>query len=114
MKKIAFLVIMLLSVTACAAGIRYTVAEIKGFSPEVQEHIRGAEITMGMSRAAVRYSWGAPSEVNALEPDSKGKDREEWVYKRLFSKITVHFSGGEVSQIITGDSTAKGREPKQR
>ncbi len=69
--------------SGCAKAVRYSAEEIKNYPPEVQEHIRKAEITPGMTMAQVRFSWGAPDAVAALGQDDQGREEVEWTYRRM-------------------------------
>lgn len=93
-----------LALAACASEVRYSPSELKMFSPDVQEHIRKGEIALGMKQSAVRYAWGAPSDIVVLKPDSDGSPREEWVYRDLgLIKTRLIFTGGELSGIISSN-----------
>ncbi len=79
-KAIGLLLAFLLFIhVGCATPVRYTEEEIKGYPPDMQEHIRKGEIALGMSPNEVRYAWGAPETIKTLEPYT-GKTREEWIY----------------------------------
>jgi hypothetical protein len=119
MKNIFYVVVVALLLAACStSGVRYSPREIKSFPPEIQEHIKNAEVTLGMSPLAVRYAWGAPAEVNILEPDSQGRFREEWVYRKLrFMKTRLIFTDGKLTGIIStepGISKSKKKESKKQ
>ncbi len=92
---------------ACATGIRYSPGEIKNFPPEVQKHIQAGEVVTGMTQIQVRYAWGAPADVQVLEPKD-GKYRELWIYSSggLF-KTKLIFIDGILQSIVSGDPTIK-------
>jgi len=83
MKKAFFLVLILsfLFSAGCTKSMRYSEEEIKDFSPDIQEHIRKGRVDLGMTQKQVRYAWGAPDSIRALEPFD-GKAREEWIYSK--------------------------------
>jgi len=103
MKRTILGMLVVLFLAACMSQVRYSPAELNQFSPKIQEHIKKSEIALGMSQAAVRLSWGAPSEVRVLEPDDQGNYREEWIYPRfvLFAKKLI-FTDGKLTGIIDG------------
>lgn len=88
----------------CTKSLRYSAEEIKDFPPPVQEHIKNGEITPGMTMAQVRYSWGAPDRVTALLPAEDGKERVEWVYKRMeVLKTRLIFTNGSLTEIVSSE-----------
>ncbi|MDA8168318.1 MAG: hypothetical protein M0Z59_01295 [Nitrospiraceae bacterium] len=101
-KKILFVSALLMAgaLLGCAQEIRYSPSEISQYPPDIQSHIRNGEVMMGMTPEQVRYAWGAPTDVNILQPQN-GKSREEWIYKSLASTMTVEFTGGKVSEIMS-------------
>lgn len=107
MKKLkgkSFFLVMILAAVfafACVREVRYSPAEIKKYPPEVQNRIRQGEVSLGMTPEQVRYSWGSPTEVNVLKPAEGGKMREEWVYKNIFSTMTLVFTEGRLTEIIS-------------
>lgn len=104
MKKILLLIllILLISQVGCAKSIRYSHNEIKDFQPSVQEHIKNGEIAAGMTKLQVRYSWGGPDTVTVLPPDEGGKERVEWVYKKLHVfKTRLIFIDDKLTEIIS-------------
>lgn len=100
MKKVLLFVMALLFLlqTGCTKSVRYTEEEIKSFSPNVQEHIRKAQIDLGMTQEQVRYAWGSPDSIKFLEP-FEGKPREEWTYSTqatlgvVGNKLLLFFDG---------------------
>ena len=104
MKKIflMFSMVFLISQTGCAQSLRYSQEEIKDLPAGVQERIRKSEIDTGMSKLQVRYSWGGPEIVNVLSPDEEGKERVEWIYKKLHVfKTRLIFTDDKLTQIIS-------------
>jgi outer membrane biogenesis lipoprotein LolB len=101
-----------LLLVACSQAVRYSPAEISGFPPKMQEHIRAKEIVLGMTQVEVRYSWGAPAEVNVLKPDTEGRLREEWTYKNVFFRTRVLFTEGKLTEITSNDPKVKAKKPE--
>lgn len=98
MKKLILAAIALVLVAGCSKAVRYSPGELEGFSPKVRAHIEKKEVSLGMSYAAVRYSWGAPKAVKVLESE----DKEIWVYSSLRVYVTkLTFTGGK----LTGSSS---------
>jgi hypothetical protein len=98
MRKILLAALAILLVAGCSQAVRYSPGELEVFSPEIREHIKKKEVSLGMSQAAVRYSWGAPKAVKVL-PD---EDKEIWVYSSLRVYVTkLTFLGGK----LTGSSS---------
>jgi hypothetical protein len=91
----------------CTPGVRYSPGEIQAYPPHIREHIRAGQVTPGMSPQQVRYAWGAPSEVEVLEPSREGQSREAWTYKKLLFRTTVIFTGGVVTEIISTSPGAR-------
>jgi len=58
--KILLTFLFVIVLLSCASPARYSPDEIKGFTPEMQEHIKHGEVVTGMSPQQVRYSWGSP------------------------------------------------------
>lgn len=109
MKKLFLLFFLIVSVsfTACATTPRYTVDEIKDFPPSVQENIKNGEITPGMTRIQVRYSWGGPDIVTVLAPGEGGKERVEWLYKKKFVfRTRLIFTNDRLTEIISSEPGA--------
>jgi uncharacterized protein YneF (UPF0154 family) len=116
MKKIILVILTLLLLLGigCVRSVRYSEEEIKYFPPDIQEHIRKGEVTLGMTQSQVRYSWGAPSSTRILEPSENENLREEWTYLGLMDiktgllfKTQVIFTDGVVSSFITNDPGIK-------
>jgi hypothetical protein len=106
MKKIllCITVLSLILAAGCTKSVRYSQDEIKDFPEAVQDHIKNNEVTTGMTKAQVRYSWGGPHEVNILPPGENGKERVEWIYKKLtFFKTRLIFTDGRVTEIISNE-----------
>ncbi|MDI6890781.1 MAG: hypothetical protein QMC83_07590 [Thermodesulfovibrionales bacterium] len=98
------LALLLLLGVGCTKSIRYSEEEIKGFPPNIQEHIKKGEVTPGMTQSQVRYSWDAPNSVRTLAPSEDGKSREEWVYERFkVFKTRLIFTDGKITEIISND-----------
>jgi hypothetical protein len=95
----------------CAQSIRYSEEEIKGFPPNIHDHIRKGEVTPGMTPAHVRYSWGPPDSIVTLAPSADNKPREEWTYGKLFGafKTRLIFTDGKITEIISTDPGAKAK-----
>lgn len=99
--------LLLLFTSACSAGIRYSPGEIRHFPEEIQKHIQAGEVVTGMTQIQVRYAWGAPSEVQVLEPKD-GRYREMWVYSTSgLLKTRLIFVDGHLQSIISGDPAIK-------
>ena len=106
MKKflLLFSILFIILQAGCAKSLRYSQEEIKDFPEGVQEHIRKNEIDTGMSKLQVRFAWGGPDAVNVLSPDEDGKERIEWVYKRLsVFKTRLIFTDDKLTQIISSE-----------
>lgn len=86
-----------------SSAIKHTDAEIRSFPADIQERIRNNEVVTGMTKLQVRYSWGAPDEVN-MTVDTAGKQVEEWSYgDSLICKSRLIFKDDKVSAIALGD-----------
>jgi len=111
MKNIIPLILIFLFVinVGCMQSVRYSEEEIKNFPPDIQEHIRKGEITLGMTPSQVRFSWGPPNSLRVLEPSEDGKNRDEWVYKNLggILQTRIIFTDGRITEIITNDPQVK-------
>jgi len=97
MKRTFLLILALLFLLqfGCTKSIRYSEEELKGFPPDIQEHIRKGEVALGMTPQQVRYAWGSPDSIKTLEP-LDGKAREEWIYSTLSiieSRLLIFFDG---------------------
>lgn len=106
MKLLTFCIalIPLLLAAGCSKGVRYSQDEIRDYPVTIQDRIKRNEVTTGMSKIHVRYSWGGPNEVNTLPPGDGGKERVEWIYKKLgFFKTSLIFTDGILTQIITNE-----------
>jgi outer membrane protein assembly factor BamE (lipoprotein component of BamABCDE complex) len=81
MKKVLLVMFAFLCIAAvaCTKSVRYSEDEIKNYPPNIQEQIRKGTVDLGMTSDQVRYAWGAPDSIKALEP-YEGKSREEWIY----------------------------------
>jgi len=94
--------VLLISVSACTKAIRYSPDEIKDFPPAIRESIRNNEVVVGMNKLQVRYSWGGPDEIIVLRPTETGKERIEWVYKKMqFFKSRLIFTDDTLTEIIS-------------
>jgi outer membrane protein assembly factor BamE (lipoprotein component of BamABCDE complex) len=86
-----------------------------GLTPEEQEHVKAAEIAIGMSRDAVRFSLGPPppQETPSFESDT-------WTYWRqrfASTKFKVHFDkDGKVDSVtnLPGFDSPSADEPKEK
>ncbi len=106
-KRFFHLFLAALMLTACA-GVRYSPSELKAFSPEAQQRIKKAEVALDMTPLEVRYSWGAPTDVNVLAQTEDGKYRERWVYREwVFFTTTLIFTDGRLAEIISTDPKVK-------
>lgn len=106
MKKIMLCIaaISLILTAGCTKAVRYSQDEIKDYPPAVQDHIKNSEVTTGLTKAQVRYSWGGPHEVITLSPGEGGKERVEWIYKKfMFFKTRLIFTDGRVTDIISNE-----------
>ena len=104
MKKIflLFSIVFLILQTGCTKSLRYSQEEINDFPAGVQEHIKNSEIDISMSKLQVRFSWGGPDVVNVLPPDEEGRERVEWIYKKMhIFKTRLIFTDDKLSQIIS-------------
>lgn len=101
MSRFVLAIAALVFIAGCTPGIRISPAELNTFDPTVKEHIQKREVAIGMSQAAVRYSWGAPIKVDA----SPEEDREVWVYTKF--RVYVYkltFVNGRLSSASSGVS----------
>ncbi|MBI4691463.1 MAG: hypothetical protein HY754_14525 [Nitrospirae bacterium] len=95
----------------CIQSARYSPDEIKGFTPETQEHIKLGEVVTGMTTLQVRYAWGSPESINILKPIDD-KYREEWVYSKIgIFKTRLIFIEGKLTNIITNEPGVVKDEP---
>ena len=102
MKRVLALLFVLFFTLSCTEAIRYTVEEIEGFPPDIQDQIKQGEITTGMTLVQVRYAWGAPDLVTVLSPTEDGLPRIEWTYKKLgLFKTILRFTDGKLTEIIS-------------
>ncbi len=93
----------------CTKSVRYSQDEIKDYPPAVQDHIKNNEITTGMTKAQVRYSWGGPHSVRILSPGEGGKERVEWAYEKFtFFKTRLIFTDGRLTEVI-GNAPGSGK-----
>ena len=96
--------VLMISLAACAKSIRYSHDEIKDFQPAIQERIKNNEISVGMTKLQVRYSWGGPDNVIVLKPSEQGKERIEWIYEKLhFFKSRLIFTDDKLTEIISSE-----------
>ena len=94
----------------CSKAVRYTPEEISGYPPEIQERIKSEEVAIGMTTNQVRYSWGAPTTVNVLQPSEDGKPREEWIYSKMvgvFMERRLLFVDGKLVDIFPATGNTK-------
>ncbi len=108
MKKIflLFVSVVIVSQIGCAKTLRYSADEIRDFPPPIQEKIKNKEISVGMTRLQVRYSWGGPDQVIPLAPTEDGKERVQWLYKSMFFKSRLVFTGDKLTEIISSEPGA--------
>lgn len=93
------LVAGLAGLAGCSKGIRYSPAEMAAFDATTQEHIKDKEVAIGMSQAAVRYSWGAPKAIKS----SPGENREVWIYTSARVYVTrLTFVDGRLTESSSG------------
>lgn len=98
---ICIVLISIMFAAGCARSVRYSQDEIKDYPSDIQEHIKNNEITTGMTKAQVRYSWGGPHDVKILSPGVGGKERVEWVYKKFtVFKSRLIFTDDKLTEII--------------
>ena len=104
MKKL-FLCSILMSLIlliGCTKSVRYSQDEIKDFPPHIQEYIRNSRVAVGMTKQQVRLAWGGPHSVIVLDPSEDGKERVEWVYKKMgFYKSHLIFNNDKLAEIIS-------------
>ncbi|MFN3479377.1 MAG: hypothetical protein ACK415_03235 [Thermodesulfovibrionales bacterium] len=81
--SISGLLLLIMLTAGCAKTARYSPEELRGFPPEIQEHIKSGEVVIGMTPQQVRYAWGSPSAINVLPPTEEGKMKEEWIYSKM-------------------------------
>jgi len=104
-KEIGLSLLLLTVVLAagCATPARYSAEEIQGYPPEVQEHIKNKEVSLGMTMTQVRYAWGGPDSIRVMEPE-EGKQRVQWTYKKMFfSKTRLIFTDDRLTDIISSE-----------
>lgn len=103
--KTAVVMAVILMLGGCLPEVRYSPTEITSFPSKTQDQIKSGEITLGMTPAAVRYTWGAPDEVRILANDSEGRAREDWIYSVAYIYNTrLVFVDGKLTGIIAGFS----------
>lgn len=99
--------VILFTASGCTKSVRYTQDEIKDYPPQTQEQIRNGQVAVGMTRQQVRYSWGGPHSVTVLAPSGDGKERVEWVYKKMtFFKARLIFTHDRLTDLITNEPGA--------
>ena len=102
-----FAAVFLAALAGCAPSMRYSDEEIKGFDPKIQEYIKAGEVSTGMTKAQVRYSWGGPDEVVVLQPAADGRERVRWTYRRMaFFKTKLYFTGDVLTEIVSTEPGA--------
>lgn len=84
MRKILLAAIALMLIAGCSQQVRYSPGELEVFEPNIREHIKNKEVSLGMPQAAVRYSWGAPIAVKTHPEENK----EVWIYSSLRVYVT--------------------------
>lgn len=98
---LAIITLLLVLAAGCTPKVRYSPGELDVFTPEVREHIVKKEISLGMTQAAVRYSWGAPQAVKVI-PEG---DKEIWVYSSARVYVTkLTFAEGKLVGSTSGFS----------
>ncbi|GAB4484766.1 MAG: lipoprotein [Thermodesulfovibrionales bacterium] len=107
MKRTAAALLLMTTVAStagCTTAVRYSHDEIKDYPPEMQEHIKKGEVTVGMTKVQARYAWGGPHDVRVLPPSEQGKERVEWSYKRYgVFKTRLIFTDNILTDIITSE-----------
>ena len=94
----------LIVVIGCSKSVRYSQDEIKDFPPQIQEYIRNSRVAVGMTKQQVRLAWGGPHSVIVLAPSEDGKERVEWVYKKMgFYKSHLIFTDDKLAEIISDE-----------
>lgn len=89
-------------IAGCTQSVRFSNDEIKDFNPAVQERIKNSEVSVGMTKLQVRYAWGGPESIIVLPPNPEGKERVEWLYKKLFVfKTRLIFTDDRLTEIIS-------------
>ena len=84
MRKILLAAMIAMFIMGCSKGINYSPGELELFTPDVREHIKNNEISIGMSQIAVRYAWGAPKAVKSMPEENK----EIWIYTNMRIHVT--------------------------
>ncbi len=106
MKK-SFLWLILLSlfvVFGCSKSVRYSQDEIKDFPPQIQEYIKNSQVAVGMTKQQVRLAWGGPHSIVVLAPSEDGRERVEWVFKKMgFYTSRLIFSDDKLAEIISDE-----------
>lgn len=106
------ILIILAFLAGCAsAPVHFTNDEIKGFPLDIQEKIIKGEVSLGMTTQQVRYSWGSPNTIRALDP-MDGRQREEWIYTTagIFESRRLLFVDGKLIYVIPDSEKALKRE----
>ncbi len=86
----------------CTQAVRYSNDEIKDFTPAIQDRIKNSEVSVGMTKLQVRYAWGGPEIITVLQPSAEGKERVEWLYKKLFVfRTRLIFTDDRLTEIIS-------------
>lgn len=112
MQRILSILLILIFLYGCTTTpVRFTIDEIRGFPLDVQEKIIKGEVALGMTTQQVRYAWGSPSSIRALEP-LDGKQREEWIYTTvgIFENRRLLFIDGKLVYIIPDSEKTIKRE----
>lgn len=102
MKKLLLFLLIMPLLLSCTKAMRYTYEEVRYYPEGIQEKIKNNEVVTGMTLQQVRYAWGAPSSVEVLEPNSEGKERIQWEYRRVggLIKTILVFADGKLSEIV--------------
>jgi hypothetical protein len=111
MRKLVVSLLVAFVIAACAPSIRYTLSELEGLSPQMQERIKRGEVAKGMTFQEVRYAWGAPNRVIVKGADAQGRFIEVWIFApaRVFGKKVV-FADGKVIEAYTRVTRSDVRE----
>jgi len=108
----SILIFFVMFLASCAsAPVRFTNEEIKGFPVDIQEKIIRGEVALGMTTQQVRYSWGSPNTIRALDP-MDGRHREEWIYTTagIFENRRLLFIDGKLIYVIPDSEKTLKRE----
>lgn len=82
--------------------VRYTYEEIRQFTPEIQEHIKKAEVVPGMTFQQVRLAWGPPR-MSRVVPSKDEHEIIHWIYQDMpfGPKTILVFTDGKLTSVIS-------------